>query len=137
MHLNDKNAPGIENILIIFIKMSAETISFVLSEISNKCIQNGLFPSSLKVAKITPLHKGGNAFKRTNYRPISIWTLFSKIFQKIIYYRLNKYFETHNYSKRSLNNTNSVIQNLKMVWWLRNPISIYKFHVLDWLPLTS
>ena len=96
MCLNEKMAASIENIPIKFIKISSECISAVLSNIFNKCIQDGVFPSKLKVAKITPIHKGGCAFKATNYRPILVLSPFSKIFEKIIYKRLNKYLTRHN-----------------------------------------
>ena len=96
MCLNEKKAAGIENILIKFIKISSDIISAVPSNIFNKCIQDGVFPSKLKVANITPIHKGGCTFKATNYCAISVLSQFSKIFEKIIYKRLNKYLTRHN-----------------------------------------
>ena len=42
------------------------------------------------------MHKGGCTFKATNYRPISVLSPFSKIFEKIICKRLNKYLTRHN-----------------------------------------
>ena len=85
MCLNENKAAGIENIPIQFIKISSECISAVLSNIFNKCIQDRVFPSKLKVAKITPIHKGGCTFKTTNYCPISVLSPFYKIFKIIIY----------------------------------------------------
>ena len=96
MCLNEKKAAGIENIPIKFIKISSDIISAVPSNIFNKCIQDGVFPSKLKVADITPIHKGGCTFKATNYCPISVLSPFSKIYEKIIYKRLNKYLTRHN-----------------------------------------
>ena len=87
-----KKSVGIENIPIKFIKTSAEYISLPLANIFNKCMQVGIFPKLLKIAKITPLHKNGSTNRATNYRPISVLSSFSKIFEKIIYDRLNKYF---------------------------------------------
>ena len=90
----------------------------VLSNIFNKCIQDGVFPSKLEVAKITPIHKGGCTFKATNYRPISVLSPFSKIFEKIIYKRLNKYLTRHNilakeqFGYRAKHSTNHVIADV-------------------------
>ena len=118
MCFNEKEAAGTKNIPIEFIKISSECISVVLSNIFNKCIQAGVFPSKLKVAKITPMHKGGYTFKATNYRPISVLPPFSKIFEKIIYKRLNKYFTRHNipakeqFGFREKHSTNHVLSDV-------------------------
>jgi len=57
--LNDKKATGIENIPIKFLKLSAEITSALISKLPNKCIQNSVFPSKLKIAKVIPLYKSG------------------------------------------------------------------------------
>ena len=92
MHLNEKKSAGIENIPIKFIKMSAEYISPVFTSSYNKCMQIGVFPSKLKIAKVTPIYKNGCTYTASNYRPISVLSPFSKTFEKLIYHRLNHYF---------------------------------------------
>ena len=95
MHLNGKKSVGIENIPIKFIKMSAEYTSSVLADMYNKCMQDGVFPSKLRLAKVTPIFKNGCKYTASNYHPISVLSPFSKIFEKIIYNRLNNYFSNH------------------------------------------
>ena len=46
----------------------------------------------MKIAKVSPIFKGGNNLQSENYRPISILPLFSKIFEKLIYNRAYNYF---------------------------------------------
>ena len=94
MHLNGKKSIGIENNPIKFIKMSAEYTSFVLVDMYNKCMQDGIFSSKLKIAKVTPIFKSGCRYTASNYRPISVLSPSFKIFEKIIYNRLNNYFVT-------------------------------------------
>jgi hypothetical protein len=51
---------------------------------------SGNFPDRLKYAEVKPLFKNGDKTDPSNYRPISLLTSFSKIFEKIIYRRLYK-----------------------------------------------
>ena len=48
----------------------------------------GIFPTRLKYSQIVRIFKKGNKQELTNYRPISLLTSFSKIFEKVIYRRL-------------------------------------------------
>ena len=49
-------------------------------------LSSGIFPSRLKFSEIKLFKKGGKS-NISNYRPISILTLFSKIFEKLIFTR--------------------------------------------------
>jgi hypothetical protein len=51
-------------------------------------ISTGIFPTRLKFAEIKPLYKKDEIANTSNYRPISLLTSFSKIFEEIIYTRL-------------------------------------------------
>ena len=55
-------------------------------------MDQGSFPSIFKVGKITPVYKKDNVECIENYRPVSILPIFGKIFEKIIYTRLIKFF---------------------------------------------
>ena len=48
----------------------------------------GTFPKSLKIGKISPIHKKGDVQLLDNYRPISVLPIFGKIFEKIL--RINE-----------------------------------------------
>jgi len=52
--------------------------------------------SNLKIAKVVPIFKPGDSEFPTNYRPISVLTHFLKIFEKVLYWRLNDYFTKSN-----------------------------------------
>ena len=68
----------------------SEPISFII----NKCIEDGCYPESLKIAKIIPLFKAKNKLNIKNYRPISLIPVISKIFEKYIYNELISYVES-------------------------------------------
>ena len=67
----------------------------------NLCLRNAIFPNMLKVALITPIFKSGDKDKFTNYRPISLLPIFSKILERIIYSHLANYLEDHNILHKS------------------------------------
>jgi retron-type reverse transcriptase len=47
----------------------------------------------LKKAQVTPLYKKNDPLLKTNYRPVSVLCIFSKIFEKILEQQLSDFFE--------------------------------------------
>ena len=56
-------------------------------------LENNIFPGSLKLADVKPVHKKGDTTYTGNFRPISLLPTLSKIFERIIYDQLNAHFE--------------------------------------------
>ena len=67
-----------------------------LCYIINVSFDKGHVPDELKIANVEPIFKKGDATLIKNYKPISILPVFSKIFKRLIYNRLNKYIVKHN-----------------------------------------
>ena len=70
----------------------------------------GVFPDRLKYATVKPIHKKGNPQDLANYRPISLLTTFSKVFEKLIYTRLythllNSILTAHQFGFRAHHST--------------------------------
>ena len=59
-----------------------------LLHVFNLSLQTGIFPDKLKIARVTPLFKGGENYELENYRPISVLPCFSEILEKIMYNHL-------------------------------------------------
>ena len=55
-----------------------------LKHILNLSLQNGVFPDSIKIARVIPLFKSGNTKEFSNYRPILLLPQFSKILEQFI-----------------------------------------------------
>ena len=78
------------------IKMSSSCTSPILSTYFNSLMRAGIFPSELKIGKITPIYKKDNEQLLENYRPVSTLPIFGKIFEKVIYSRLYSYALSQN-----------------------------------------
>ena len=59
---------------------------------SNKSILSGIFPDHWKFSIIKPIYKKGDRMSPTSYRPISLLTSFSKIFEKALYISITEHF---------------------------------------------
>ena len=55
-----------------------------------------IFPEILKLSKVNPIFKEGDRSEVSNYRPISLIPIFSKIFERIVYDRLFNHMKKHN-----------------------------------------
>ncbi|CAB4024381.1 Hypothetical predicted protein [Paramuricea clavata] len=77
--------------------MAAGVIASSLTEIFiTKSIHTGIFPDEWKEARVSPVYKNGAKHDPSNYRPISVIPTVSKIFEKIMFDQLNKYFNDYN-----------------------------------------
>ena len=50
----------------------------------------------MKITKVIPIFKSGDKSQFNNYRPISVLSQFSKIFEKLFYERLKTYINNNN-----------------------------------------
>lgn len=65
-------------------------------------LTTGTFPNHLKVARVCPVYKGGNRNEISNYRPISILSVFSKVFEGVINIRLENFFHIQHYKQLAI-----------------------------------
>ena len=94
--LKNTNSTGYDDFSTKFVKLSASLIAPALVKIFNLAINTGIYPDSLKIAKVIPVFKKGDQMSVNNYRPISILSPINRIFEKILYSRLIKYIDKSN-----------------------------------------
>lgn len=95
--LSNNKAPGYDNITPTVIKSISTSIVHVLVYIFNLSLSSGEFPEKLKKAIITPLFKKNDKYNPSNYRPIALLSIFSKILEKIVKVRLVNFLNKHNF----------------------------------------
>ena len=79
---------------VSIIKDNCEHIAIPLSIIFNQSIGKGIFPQPLKHATVIPIYKNGPKNILGNYRPISLLSTFSKIFEKLMKKSLLNFLES-------------------------------------------
>ena len=92
----NSKATGPNSLNTIFLKKCAKELSEPLALLFNMSFSNGIFPESLKLANIIPIHKKDDKTFVNNYRPISLISNIDKIMQKLIYQRLYLFLEHNN-----------------------------------------
>ena len=94
--LDPKKTNGPNSIPTDILKLISPTISKHLSNIINISFSSGVFPSCLKEAYISPIHKKDSKLNIDNYRPISLLSNISKIIEKLMHSRLNIFLTKFN-----------------------------------------
>ena len=86
-NLGAKQSSGWDGITNKLLKDLKTSLVQPLTIVFNQSISEGIFPSIMKTAMVTPLYKSGSRDLNTNYRPISLLMTISKILEKLLYIR--------------------------------------------------
>ena len=62
----------------------------------NLSFSHGKVPSKFKIARVIPVYKKGSMNLVSNYRPISLLSIFNRLLKKLMYNRLISYFNKIN-----------------------------------------
>ena len=88
----NKSSPSLD-IPTKTIKETIGIFSEFLWKSINSSIKSSTFPSCLKSADVTPLHKKGKKDKKDDYRPASILPSLFKCFEKSMFSQMSAYFD--------------------------------------------
>lgn len=90
-------APGFDGLFNIALKHLGPNAHSLIVEIFNRCLELSYFPSTWKLSKVVPIHKPGkDPTIPSSYRPISLLSSLSKLFEKCIYGRLLEHSNDNN-----------------------------------------
>ena len=94
MNLDLPKASGLDCIPAVDLKNCELELSYILAELFNKCLQEPCFADCWKVSSVVPVFK--NIRERStakNYRPVSLLSVVSKVFEKLVNYRIVDHLE--------------------------------------------
>ena len=86
--LEVSKASGPFSIPTKLLKLFNDVFAIPLTSIVNKSLSEGIFPDLLKSANVHPIFKKNDKTKCSNYRPISLLSNLSKIFERVMYNRI-------------------------------------------------
>lgn len=120
--LNTNKSKGPDSIPAIVLKTCAPELAPVLNKLFQLSYKHGIFPSLWKQVHVFPIPKKGDKSDPSNYRPIAISSLLSKVMETIITHQLLSYLETnqllsdHQYGFRQARSTGDLLAYSTHVW---------------------
>ena len=94
--LDANKAHGHDDISIRMLKLSQKSILKPLKLIFENCLRTRLFPDQWKKANLVPIHEKGDKQLIENYRPVSLFPICGKIFERHIFNSLFNYLIENN-----------------------------------------
>ena len=89
-------AAGYDEINKDILMLGISHIQKVLIYLVNLSIFQGVFPEELKIANVTPVFKAEDSKRFTNYRPVSVLSVMSKIYERVMYKRIFDFLNDNN-----------------------------------------
>ena len=87
-------ASGRDCIPVVVLKNCEPELSYILAELFNKCLKESCFPDCWKVSSVAPIFKNvGERSTAKNYCPVSLLSVVSKVFEKLVNNRIVDHLE--------------------------------------------
>ena len=80
-------------LFLLFLKKTADVMAPSLSVVSGPLVRLDSFPEGWRQANVTPIAKGQSFSSVANYRPISITSVLSNVFERLVSVRLGRFME--------------------------------------------
>ena len=89
------NSPGWDSVPATVVKTTYSSFIEPLTHVLNMSLTKGIFPSEMKLAKVIPLFKACDPMLFSNYKPVPVLPLFSKILERLMYNQLLFFINKH------------------------------------------
>jgi len=88
-------ANGHDDISALMLKRTALSIAPIVTELFNISISHGVLPQDWKTARVSPIPKSGDNTNPSNYRPVSLLSILSKLLERHFVNLLLDYIQAH------------------------------------------
>ena len=88
INLDLSKASGPDCIPVVVLKNCGPELSYILAELFNKCLKESCFSDCWKVSSVVPVFDVGDRSTAKNYRPVSLLSVVSNIFEKLVINRI-------------------------------------------------
>ena len=93
-NLDSSKASGPDCIPVVVLKNCEPELSYILAKLFNKCLKESCFPDCWKVSSVVPVFKNvGERSAAKNYCPVSLFSVVSKVFEKLVNNRIVDHLE--------------------------------------------
>ena len=89
--IDPNSTAGPEGVSAKFLRETKDSIAVPLAKILRNSIDKCEIPDILKLAYVTPIHKGGSRLNPENYRPVSLTSHIMKVFERVIKIKLTEH----------------------------------------------
>ena len=94
MNLDLSKASGPNCIPVVVLKNCKPELSYILAELFNKCLRESCFSDFCKVSSVVPVFKNvGERSTAKTYHPVSVLSVVSKVFEKLVNNRIIDHLE--------------------------------------------
>jgi hypothetical protein len=93
--LNNSKSHDVYGLNHFILRYVIDVLAEPLAVLYNRMFKEGIFPQCLKISRTIPLYKKGDRLNVSNYRPISIVPVLSKIFESLMKSQLYYYLESN------------------------------------------
>ena len=93
-NFESSKAAGPECIPVVVLKNCEPELSYILAKLFNMCLKESCFPDCWKVSSVVPVFKNvGERSTAKNYCPVSLLSVISKVFEKLVNNRIVNHLE--------------------------------------------